>query len=368
MISRKTVLFGLCTALACTGVAAHAQEKSKVIEEVIARVNSDIITQGDLEKSKSELGDEVRQECPACTPDEINTRIATQEKDLLRDLIDNSLMVQRAKDMDINVDTDVVKRLDEIRQQNKIDTMEDLEKKVEESGLDYQDFKDNIRKQLLQQEVVRREVGSKIIFDHSEVLKYYDDHKDQFVLPETVELRELFINTEGKSDAEVAPLKKKADDLLARIKAGDDFGELAKRFSDGSTAKEGGDLGSYKRGQLAPNIETAVFKLSREQVTDVLPTKTGFLILQVREHYAAGLQPEEKVESQIENSLYEQKIKPALRDYLKTLREDSYVEVKPGFEDTAAVPGTGIEEVPVTPDDDQTKKGKHSLFNKKNNT
>jgi peptidyl-prolyl cis-trans isomerase SurA len=366
MMSRKMVLFGLCMAIAGTGAAA--QQKSKVVEEVVARVNSDVITQGDLEKSKAELGDEVRQACPACTPDEVNNRVAAQEKDLLRDLIDNSLMVQRAKDMSINVDTDVVKRLDEIRQQNKIDSMEDLEKKVQESGLDYQDFKDNIKKQLQQQEVVRREVGSKIIFDHSEVLKYYQDHKDQFVLPETVDLRELFISTEGKTDAEMPALKKKADDLLVRIKAGDDFGELAKRFSDGSTAKEGGDLGTYKRGQLAANIEAEVFKLNRQQVTDVLPTKTGFLILQVREHYAAGLQPEEKVESQIESSLYEDKIKPALRDYLRTLREDSYVEVKPGFEDTAAVPGTGIEEVPVTPDDDQAKKGKHLPFSKKNNT
>lgn len=366
MMSRKMVLFGLCLALACTGAAA--QEKSKVVEEVIARVNSDIITQGDLEKSKAELGDEVHQSCPACTPDEVNSRIAAQQKDLLRDLIDNSLMVQRAKDMGVNVDTDVVKRLDEIRQQNKIDSMEELEKKVEESGLDYQDFKDNIRKQLLQQEVVRREVGSKIIFDHAEVLKYYQDHKEQFVLPETVELRELFINTEGKSDAEMPALRKKADDLLTRIKAGDDFAELAKRFSDGTTAKDGGDLGSYQRGQLAANIEAAVFKLNRGQVSEVLPTKTGFLILQVREHYAAGLQPEEKVESQIESSLYEEKIKPALRDYLRTLREDSYVELKPGFEDTAAVPGTGIEEVPVTPDDDQVKKSKHNPFSKKNNT
>jgi len=365
-MSSKIVLFSLCMALACTGAAA--QEKSTVIEEVIARVNSDIITQSDLERSKAELADDVRQACTGCTPEEINSRLETQDKDLLRDLIDNSLMVQRAKDMGINVETDVVKRLDEIRQDNKLDSMEELEKKVEESGLDYTDFKENVRRQLLQQEVVRREVGSKIIFDHTEVLKYYDDHKDQFVLPETVDLRELFVNTEGKSESEMPALRKKADDLLARIKAGDDFGELAKRFSDGSTAKDSGELGTFKRGELAPNIEAAVFPLSRQQVTDVLPTKTGFLILQVQEHYAAGLQPEDKVEGQIEGHLYDEKIRPALRDYLKTLREDSYVEVKPGYVDTAAVPGGGIEEVPVTPDDDQVKKtgGKHFPFGKKN--
>jgi peptidyl-prolyl cis-trans isomerase SurA len=345
-------------------VPGFAQEKGKIIEEVVARVNNDVITRGDLDRARTQFSDEVRQECPNCTPDQINARMAAGEKDLLRDLIDSSLMVQRAKDMDVNVEADVVKRLDEIRQQNKIASMDDLEKRVEESGLDYQDFKNNIRNQLLQQEVIRREVGSKIVPDHSEALKYYEEHKQDFVLPETVVMRELFVSTEGKLPSEIPALQKKAEGLLQRIKGGEDFGELAKRFSDGSTAKQGGDLGTFERGQLAPNLEAAVFKLERMQTTDVIPTKTGFLILQVMEHYAAGLQPEEKVDGKIIDRLYDEKIKVGLRDYLATLREDSYVEVKPGYQDSAAVGGTGIDEVPPTPDDDEAakKKSGHKLF------
>jgi len=338
------------------GTAARAQQKGVTVEEIVARVNNEVITKGDLDHAESQLRMEAEQDCPACTPEQLDAKVAAQEKDVLRDLIDNSLLVQRAKDMGVSVETDVVKRLDEIRIQNNIASMEDLETQVTRSGVDFEDFKSNIRNQLLQQEVIRKEVGSRIIVDHAVVLKYYEDHKGEYVHPEQVAIREIFVSTEGKSDEESATLRKKADGLLQRVKNGDDFGELAKRFSDGSTAKQGGDLGIFEHGQLAPNLEAIVFKLQRKDVTDVLPTKTGFLILQVEEHYPAGQQPEDKVEGEITDRLYSDRMKPALRDYLQTLREDSYVDVKPGYVDSAAVPASAIQEVPETPDDAGKKK------------
>jgi peptidyl-prolyl cis-trans isomerase SurA len=359
---RKSIcLWGACLLL--LPLAARAQESGSIIEKVIARVNNDIITQSDLDHARKSLQEDTRQDCPACTPEQIRQKVASQEKDLLRDLIDNSLMVQRGKDLGINVDAEVVKRLDEIRQQNNIDSLDDLEKQVTQSGVDFEDFKNNIRNQLIVQEVIRREVGSKLILDHADVQKYYDEHKQDFVRPEQVALREIFVSTDGKPASQVAALRKKADALLERIKNGEDFGELAKHFSDGSTAKQGGDLGTFQRGQLAPNLEQIVFKLQGNQVTDVLPTKTGFLILQVLEHYVAGQQPEEKVENEIMDHLYNEKMKPALRAYLDMLRQDSYVEVKPGYVDTAGVSGDPIEEASPTADNSQKKKsGGHRFF------
>jgi peptidyl-prolyl cis-trans isomerase SurA len=219
-------------------------------------------------------------------------------------------------------------------------------------------FKNNIRNQLLQQEVIRHEVGSKLMLDHAAVQQYYNEHKSEFVRPEQVTLREIFVSTEGKSESEIPELRKKADGLLQRVKNGEDFGELAKHFSEGSTAKQGGDLGKFEHGQLAGNIEQAVFALQRLQTTDVIPTKTGFLILQVGEHYAAGQQPEDKVENEIMDRLYNAQLRPGLRTYLETLREQSYVAVKPGYTDTAAVPSSTIEEVAPTPDNDVKKKKK----------
>ncbi len=119
-------------------VGAVAQDKGpdkgKVVEEVVARVNNDAITRGDVEHARAQMVDDVRHDCGTCTPDQINERVAAQEKNILRDLIDASLLVQRGKDMNISVDTQVIKRLDEIRLDNKIASMEDLERQVTATG------------------------------------------------------------------------------------------------------------------------------------------------------------------------------------------------------------------------------------------
>ncbi len=338
------------------GVSVCAQTKSVVVEEIVARVNNEIITREDLEKARASLEGEVRDTCANCTPEQLRAEVATKDKDLLRDLIDQSLLTQRAKDDGINVDTDLIKRLDAIRQQNKLPSMEALEAEVTKSGQDFEDFKGQLRDQLLTQELIRKEVGSKIIVSHEDIVKYYDEHKSEFVRPETVVLREIFVSTEGKPDADIPVLRKKAENLRDRVlNNGDDFGEMAKRYSDSPTAQQEGDLGSFQRSQLDAKIAEKVFALNRSQMTDVMQTKTGFEILQVRERYDAGEQPLDKVEPEITNKLYEEKMEPALRDYLKTLREDSYVQIKPGYTDTAAVKAEPIEEVSATPEKDDSK-------------
>jgi peptidyl-prolyl cis-trans isomerase SurA len=344
-----------------TGTLA-AQTKSVIVEEIVARVNNDVITREDLDHARKSLIGEIQDGCPTCTPEQVNTQVAAKEKNLLRDLIDQSLLVQRAKDDNINVDADVIKRLDAIRQQYKMPDMETLEKEVTKTGQDFEDFKTQIRNQLLTQEVIRKEVGSRIIISHEDVVKYYDSHKQEFVRPEMVVLREIFVSTEKKPEADIPTLRKKAEGLRDRvIKNGDDFGELAKRFSDSPTAQQGGELGSFERSKLDPNISEKVFALNRGQMTDVIETKTGFEILQVHERYNAGEQPLDKVEPEISNRLYEQQMEPGMRAYLQTLREDSYLQVKPGYSDTAAVNTQPIEEVAVTPEKDDKKKSGHKF-------
>jgi peptidyl-prolyl cis-trans isomerase SurA len=253
--------------------------------------------------------------------------------------------------------------LDAIRQQNKLASMDELDDEIRKSGQDPEDFKAQIRDQLLTQEIIRKEVGSRIIIAHEDVVKYYNDRKSEFIRPETVVLREIFVSTEGKPESDIPVLRKKAENLRDRVlKNGDDFGELAKHYSDSKdTAPQSGELGSFERSKLDPKIAEKVFALNRGQMTDVFEIKGGFEILQVRERYDAGEQPLEKVEPEISNKLYEQKMEPALRAYLQTLREDSFVQVKPGYVDTAAVKAEPIEEVaaaadPKDPKSDPPKK------------
>jgi len=336
-----------------------AQSKPNVVEEIVARVNNQIITMSDYQKAGAGLQQEVQQDCQNCTQQQIAAEVADRRKNLLRDMIDQQLLIERGKDMDINVDTELVKRLDEVRKQNNLATMEDLEKAVEGQGLIWEDYKNQLRNSILTQEVIRREVGGHLDIGSDEVKKYYEAHKQEYNRPEQVALAEIFLSTEGKSPEEIAAVHTRADDLHNRLVKGEDFTALAKRYSQGSTAEEGGDLGEFERGQLAKQLEDAVFGLEKGQFTDVIQTKTGFEILKVQDHFQAGLQPLDKVEGEITNILYRQKMEPALRIYLAQLREESYVQVKPGYTDTAAVPGaTVIQEVAPTPDAPDKKKSK----------
>jgi peptidyl-prolyl cis-trans isomerase SurA len=325
--------------------------KGKVVEEIIARVNNDIITLSDFEKAKGTLAQETAQDCQGCPQDRLDAMFKDRQKDLLRDLIDQSLLVQRAKDMGMSVEAEVIKRLDEVRVANHLASMEDLEKAVESQGIAWEEYKSSIRNNLLTREVIQREVGGHINVGSGDVKKYYEEHQQEFNRPEQVLLQEILLSTEGKTPDEIAAIEKKAKDIRARIAKGEDFTELARRLSEGQTAKQGGDLGSFERGMLAKEIEDIVFKMNRGDVTEVIQAKTGFEILKVIQHYQAGVQPLEKVEGEITNKLAMERMQPNLREYLAHLREESYVLVKPGYVDSAAVSSnSAIEEVAPTPD------------------
>ena len=337
----------------------RAQAKGMVVEEIVARVNNDAITLSDLQKADQSLHEEIVHDCPGCSPDKVDEVYKEKQKDLQRDLVDQALLTERAKDMGISVETDVIKRLDELRKQNNLGSMEDMEKEVEKQGLNWEDLKTQIRNNLLTQEVIRREVGSHINIPSDEVKKYYDEHQKDFVRPEQVVLAEIFLSTEGKSPEEMSSVEKKAEDLRNRVVKGEDFNEIAKHFSEGSTAKDGGNLGTFEHGQLSKQLEDIVFQMNKGQMTEVTQTKTGFEVLKVEAHFEAGLQPQDKVENEIMNRIYAQKMQPTMREYLGQLREQSYVMVKPGYTDSAAVAGASvIQEVAPTPDAAEAKKKK----------
>jgi peptidyl-prolyl cis-trans isomerase SurA len=358
--SSKIALF--CAVFLASAATAAAQARpapqgagmigknSRIVEQVIARVNNEIVTSSDYDKERNNLREEIKQDCANCTQAQLDAKYAPAEKDLLRDMIDNLLLVQRGKDLGISVDTDLVKRLDQLRIQNNMESLDDLEKAVRSEGLSYEDFKNNMKNGLYRDEVMRREIGAKAVPDKGEVQKYYDEHQKDFVRPESVYVREIFVSTENKSEDEKVALRTKADGLLARVRGGEDFGEIAKRFSDAATAKKNGELGLFRRGTMPAPLENAVFKLNRNEITDVIPISTGFEILQVMERYEAGQQPVDKVQNEINNILYDQKMKPALREYLDKLREDSYIDIKPPYVDTAGVANRPIEELPATPE------------------
>jgi peptidyl-prolyl cis-trans isomerase SurA len=356
--------------------AKKSTGEGKVVEEIIARESLQqrglqegaatvLADLGSVEGDyglKAQAAEDAQQDCQGrCTPEQLQVAVEDRQKYALRDLVDQSLLAQRGKDMGISVEPEVVKELDSIRIKNNLKDLDELEKAVTSQGLNWEDFKSNIRNRILTQRVIQQEVGSHITITHEEQMKFYEAHKSEFVRPEQVALRAIEIKTEGKPESEVPELKAKAQKLLDRVNEGEDFGELAKRFSDGTTAQQGGFLGVYKRGELSKEFEDMVFKMKKNQLTPVIETKQGFLIMQVLEHYDEGEQSFDKVSNEIENHLYEEKMEPAMREYLKTLREQSYVVIKPGYADSAGGGNSEIQEVSATPEVTKDKKG-HKRF------
>jgi peptidyl-prolyl cis-trans isomerase SurA len=304
-----------------------------VVEDIVARVNDQVISKSDYERAEQQLEQEAQQQSWS------QQELMEQRRDLLRSLIDKQLLLSRAKELDINGETDLVKRLDEIRKQNNLDSMEDLQKAVEAQGISYEDFKQQIRENIITSQTISQEVGPHISVTPSEIQTYYNAHQQEFQRPEQVHLNEILISTPDPDNAtQVADAEKKAGDVENRLKAGGDFATLAKAESVGPTAQQGGDLGDFKSGQLPKVMEDATFSLQPGQYTAPIRTKQGWLILQVTSHQKGGIAPLKDVENQIQETVGMSKMEPALRTYLTKLREEAYITVRPGYVDSGASP------------------------------
>ena len=313
------------------------------VEEIVARVNDQIITRSDYDRAMTELDSEARQKGASMQ------EISAAHKDLLRNQIDQQLWISKGKELGITGETELVNRLNEIRKQYNLETMEDLEKAAKEQGVSFEDFKANIRNGIITQEVMRQEVGKRIQFTPGEAERYFEAHKQEYARPESVSLAEILVSTSTPAPAAATPggaqpddaaalaaAQTKANDIEARLHAGGDFSQLAKSFSDGPTAAEGGDLGQFHRGALAKVLEDQTFMLKAGQYTEPIRTRQGFVILKVVEHVPGGVPAYKDVAQQVEENFYMARMEPAMRGYLTTMREQAFIDIKPGYTDSGA--------------------------------
>lgn len=346
--------------LLCLPVLSSGQ----VVEEIITRVNNQIITQSEYERSKDQLRDEIKQQKDVKDPDKAYSE---REKDVLRDLIDQQLLIDKGKDLGITGDTDLIKQLDQMRKEMKLDSMEDLEKEAVKQGVSWEDFKQTQRNQIITRKVIGEEVSGHLSVTKEEEQKFYDEHKAEMEQPEYIRLSEILVAPKatgapapapspanGTTDPNAAPAtppaepvvdaaalsaaEAKANDLLKQIKDGAAFEDVAKKSSDGPSAADGGNLGTFERGKLAKSIEDETFALKSGETTGVIHTKQGYVILKVIEHQQAGIPSLKDALPKIQDALYYQKLQPALRAYLTKLREDAYIKYADGYIDTGKSP------------------------------
>jgi len=340
-------------AVACMPALAAGQ----VVEEIIARVNNQIITRSEFARSKDQLRDEVKQQ----DPNNADKVYAEREKDVLRDLIDQQLLLDKGKDLGISADTDLIKQLDQMRKDMKLDSLEALEKEAEKQGVSWEDFKQTQKNQIITRKVIQEEVGGHLSISKEDEQKFYDDHKGEMQHPEFIRLSEILITPKATApapdpnaansgssgqtplddaakqaaDAEaLSAAEAKAKDILKQLQDGANFGDVAKKNSDGPSAADGGALGTFERGKLAKELEDRTFAMKTGEITDVIRVKQGYAILKVDDHQMAGVPPLKDVLPRIQDALYYQKLQPALRAYLTKLREEAYIKIATGYVDS----------------------------------
>ncbi|HSK42298.1 MAG TPA: peptidylprolyl isomerase, partial [Candidatus Binatia bacterium] len=208
------------------------------------------------------------------------------------------------------------------------------------------------------QQVIGQEVGGKLHISKEDIQDWYNKHQKELEGPEEVGLSEIMVSTqpakqnvEGKDKqaaepeknlpedpAKVAEAEAKANQLLDQLKKGVKFDDLAKKSSDGPTASQGGTLGTFKRGELAKDLEEKTFALKAGENTGVIRTRQGFIILKVTGHRAAGIPPMKEISDRIREAIYSERLEPAARAYLTKLREQAFIDIKSGYTDTGASP------------------------------
>lgn len=311
-----------------------------LMEEIVAKVNGDIITSTELAEDRKAVEEELSKQ--GLTGAELERTRQTMLADLLRNRIDEILLRQKGKDMNLKVEADLNKQIADYQRQFKMPDPDQFQKfVVEQTGKSYEDFRGSLQDKLLVDGVVRDEIMRKISVPAEEIRGYYDEHKDEFQRMERVFLREVLVSTTDlKTPEEIAAAEKKANDLAARAKRGENFPQMAQQNSDNELTKErGGLLDPFTKGQLNPVIENMVWNQQPGFVTDPIKFDNGWEIFKVEDHQREGLASFQEVEQEIQNFLYGQRQGPAIRAYLTKLRGEAFLQIKEGYVDSGSSPG-----------------------------
>lgn len=313
---KRTSVFALFGLAAVLSLAA-----GQVVEEIVAIVNVDVIT---LSQYKEQYDSTVQQMRAALQGEEYEKQYAMLKKEMLNMMITDLLLMQQAKEKDLNVGEQLKAAVENIKKENNIASDDDLKRGLQQQGMDYDQWIKQLEDNMLKQGVIYSEVDRSIVLDDSEIIGYYRLHPQEFTEPEEYKIRAVYLSMEGKAPAALEEKKKEIGD---KVKAGEPFNVLAKGYSDGPAKESEGDLGKFKKGELDKALELAVSKLKAGETSGWVETKNGWYLLKLEEKKDSRLMTFEEVKKNVEESLYAQKKDKKLEEYLKGLKEKSYIKI-----------------------------------------
>lgn len=297
-----------------------------LIDKVVAVVNDDVITLSQLQQEGKPLIQRMREELRGrLRPDQVQIT----QRQILDALILRRLQLQEAAKENIAVDQDrVTAAIVRIKNQNAITSDAEFAEALRRQNLTLDDFKTKIWEQLVVDTLLVRNVRTSVVVAEEEIIEYYQNHADQFRQPASVRMRHILIRLpEHRSSESLAQARARAAQVLAQLKNGADFAAIAAQYSDGAAAKEGGDLGAIRKGELHPALESVAFALEAGSISDIVETDAGLNIIKV-EGRTGGDVPSPEVREQIHQILFNQKLPKRMNEYFEELKRKAYIEVR----------------------------------------
>ncbi|MFQ6038127.1 MAG: peptidyl-prolyl cis-trans isomerase [Candidatus Aminicenantales bacterium] len=293
----------------------------ETVEAIVAIVNDDIITLSEYRAEHEMLYQILRSQFRG---EEFDEQYEKQKSLLLDRMITERLLLQEARKKDINVEEQLKMLIDNIKTQNNIGSDEELRRLMAQQGVDFEIWKREQEQALLQQALVFSEVGRSIVIDETDVVNYYDQHREEFTEPAEVKLRAIYVSAEGRTEEQLRARMKEIEERLA---AGEDMGALAEEYSDGPEKESQGDLGTFKKGELNEALEQAVEGLEEGELSPWIKMPGGWYLIRVEKRTESRLKPFEEVKKDIENSLFNQEQQKKFEAYLEDLKKRSFIKI-----------------------------------------
>ena len=315
---------GLFFLVAIVSILGTHSVSAQVVNRVVAIVDDDVITLYELNQKIREMTGSTAE----ALRDRDEERYLQTRRKILEIKIDQKCAERKIEELGIKVSPKQVDQaIETIKSRNRW-THENLLAMLKQQGITYEEYRDTIETELQRFELINSQVRSKIIIREEQIVQYYNDHQKDFSSEEIVHLAGIFlIRKNPKDEEEIRKLKVKGEDILARLKNGEDFVGLVKEFSQGPGADEGGDLGTFKLAQLEPELRKALGGIEEGQVTDLVIKANGIQILKLIKREGAQARPLEEVREAIYATLYQQEVNNRYMTWIKELRKETYTKI-----------------------------------------
>ena len=308
-------------ALAATNVTT-----GKVVNTIAAIVNDEIVTLYEVDRQSQPLISDAGKKGAVNAAERTTIRRA-----VLEHLIDKKLLDKKIKELNIKVSDEEIKQaIDDVKRQNNMASQEVLISALASQGLTFEQYRSQLQEQIEKLKLVSMEVRSKIQVGETEMREYYDANRAKYSEEDTFQARHIFFRTSEKAPAdEIKRTMSTALMVLAEAKSGKDFAELAKSYSEDPAArKDGGALGSFKKGDMMPELEAAILGMKPGEVSELVHSPSGFHIIKLEERSTGKMKPFENVKAEIEDTLYRKKSEERFSQWAKELRAKASIEMK----------------------------------------